>query len=189
MRIPYIREIIEIPSEVKVEITDHRIIIKGPLGTLEKEFKNIPIVMHVQDGQVIVESYLARRRDKALVRTIASHIRNMILGTTRGWRYRLKIIYSHFPMNVKVEEDTLVIENFLGRKSKITVPIPRGVKVSVTKDDIIIEGIDKEIVSQFAANIEQATTLRGKERICPHGREGGPGVLDGIYVYVTEHMR
>lgn len=113
----------------------------------------------------------------------------MILGVTRGWRYKLKIVFSHFPMNAKVQGNQLVIENFMGRRSKIILNIPKGIKVSTTKDDIVVEGIDKEVVSQFAASVELATTLRGEERISPHGREGGPGVLDGIYVYAVEHMK
>jgi large subunit ribosomal protein L6 len=67
--------------------------------------------------------------------------------------------------------------------------IPQGVKVQVAKDDIIVEGIDKDLVGQFAANIELATTLRGKQRLSPHGRESAPGVLDGIYVYATENIK
>jgi large subunit ribosomal protein L6 len=83
----------------------------------------------------------------------------------------------------------VVIENFLGRRGKVTARILPGVKVRVDKDDVIVEGVDKEAVAQTAANIHQATRLRGKQHMCPHGREGGPGILDGIYLYAVEHMR
>ena len=189
MRIPYLTREVEIPNNVKVEVNGTKVRVSGPLGTIEKDFGNIPIIIKTDTNKVIVETWFAGRREKALLGTVAAHIRNMILGVTKGWRYKLKIVYSHFPMNVKVEKDKLVIENFMGRKSKIYVDIPKGVKVQVTKDDIIVEGIDIDIVSQFAANIELATTLRGDERPCPHGREGGPGVLDGIYVYAIEHIK
>ncbi|WP_054841897.1 50S ribosomal protein L6 [Vulcanisaeta distributa] len=189
-RQPYVFEEVEVPEGVKVDVNGSRVIVKGPLGTLERDFGNIPVIIRSSDGSIIVESYFVGRSEKAVVGTVAGHIRNMILGVTRGgWRYKLKIVFSHFPMNAKVQGNQLVIENFMGRRSKIILNIPKGVKVSTTKDDIVVEGIDKEIVSQFAANIELATTLRGDERISPHGREGGPGVLDGIYVYAVEHMK
>ncbi len=182
-------EVVEVPSNVKVEVVGSRVSVKGPLGALERDFGNVPVIIRLDGNTVVVESHFAGRREKALVGTIAGHIRNMITGVTRGWRYKLKIVYSHFPISVKVQGNQLVIENFLGRRSKITLEIPKGIKVSTTKDDIVVEGIDKELVSQFAANIELATTLRGEERISPHGREGGPGVLDGIYVYAFENIK
>ncbi|MEM0468153.1 MAG: 50S ribosomal protein L6, partial [Pyrobaculum sp.] len=90
----------------------------------------------------------------------------------------------------KVQGSQLIIENFLGRKSKIVLEIPKGVKVEVKgKEDIIIEGIDRDLVSRFAAAVQQATELRGDERPSPHGREGGLGVVDGIYVVGYEHIK
>jgi len=186
---PYVVEVVNIPQGVNVSINGAKVVVKGPLGYLEREFPNTPVLMRLADGAVVLESYFAGRRDKAILGTIAGHIRNMIIGVTRGWRYKLKIVFSHFPINVKVQSNQLIIENFLGRKSKIILNMPKDVKVSVTKDDVVIEGIDKEVVGQFAANIELATTLRGKESISPHGREGGPGVLDGIYVYAVENIK
>ncbi|BDR93297.1 50S ribosomal protein L6 [Vulcanisaeta souniana JCM 11219] len=188
-RQPYVFEEVEVPEGVKVDVSGSRVVVKGPLGTLERDFGNIPVIIRSADGSVIVESYFAGRSEKAVVGTVAGHIRNMILGVTKGWRYKLKIVFSHFPMNAKVQGNQLIIENFMGRRSKITLNIPKGIKVSTTKDDIVVEGIDKETVSQFAAAVELATTLRGEERISPHGREGGPGVLDGIYVYAVEHIK
>ncbi len=192
MKIPYVREEVEIPNNVSVEYQcDGRLIVKvkGPLGEIVKDFGSVPILISKDNGKLILETFFARKFERALIGTIAARIRNMIKGVTKGWRYKLKIVYSHFPIMVKVQGDKLVIENFLGRKDKIILQIPKGLKVQVTKDDIIVEGIDRDLVSQFAANIEEATTLRGDERPCPHGREGGPGVLDGIYVYAVEHVK
>ncbi|GGP21526.1 50S ribosomal protein L6 [Thermocladium modestius] len=180
---------VKVPEGVTVQVSGNKVSVKGPLGSLERDFSSLPIIIEKLDGEVNVYSYFADRKSKAMVGTVAGHINNMILGATRGWRYKLKVVFSHFPMNIKVQGKQLVIENFLGRKSKIIVPVPDGVKVQVTKDDIIVEGIDKELVSHFAANVEMATTLRGKDRISPHGREGTPGVLDGIYVYASEFSK
>ncbi len=191
MRIPYLAKEIQIPDNVKVTVSDGKVVVRGSLGALEREFKNLPVIIRVQDNKVVVESWFCNREQKALVGTVAAHIRNMMLGVSRGWRYKLKIVYSHFPMSVKLleRERKLIIENFLGRRDKLVVDVPDGVKVQVLKDDIIVEGIDIDVVSQFASRVEQITTLRGDEGPCVHGRERGPGVLDGIYVYKVEHMK
>ncbi len=127
---------------------------------------------------------------KKTVRTVASHIQNMIIGVTKGFRYKMKIVYAHFPMNLKVQGDKIIIENYLGERGTREAKLLPGVKVKVQKDDVIIEGIDKEAVGQTAANIHRAAKLTGKRKMSPHGREGsGPGILDGIYLYAREHMK
>ena len=122
----------------------------------------------------MVETFFADRRKKALVGTIASHIENMIIGVTKKFYYKLKIIYTHFPVNVRIEGDTLYIENFLGEKAPRKAKILSGVDVKLSKDEITLEGIDIEKVGQTAANIEQATKVRGRDRRV---------FIDGIYIY------
>lgn len=195
MRAPYVREEVEPPEGVKVDVAkigefDYRITVKGPLGSITKELRNIPVSISLDGDKIVLEVFNARKREYAIVGAVRGLLKNMFLGVTKGWRYKLKIIYTHFPMLVKVQGNQVTIENFLGRKSKIAVEIPQGVKVQVQgKEDIIVEGIDRDLVSQVAANLERATELHGDERPAPHGREGGLGVVDGIYVYGVEHIK
>ncbi|MEZ0319303.1 MAG: 50S ribosomal protein L6 [Pyrobaculum sp.] len=195
MHVVYAVEEVEAPDGVKVSVEktgpfDYVVRVKGPLGELVKEFKNTPVVMSVRDGKIVMEVINAKKREYGILGAYRGVLRNMFLGVTRGWRYKLKVIYTHFPMLVKVQGGQLVIENFLGRKSKIVLDIPKGVKVEVKgKEDVVVEGIDRDLVSQFAAMIQQATELRGDERPSPHGREGGLGVVDGIYVVGYEHVK
>jgi len=193
VRVPYAREEVSIPRGVDIKVEkcgpyDYAITVRGPLGEIRKVIRNTPIVMSLTDSTVVLELYGARKREYAQLGAIKGLLKNMVLGVTRGWRYRLAIVYTHFPTIVKVEGGNLVIENFLGRKGKITLKIPDGIKVEASKEEVVIEGIDREEVSRFAAMVELATTLRGDRRPSPHGREGGPGVLDGIYLYRIEHL-
>ena len=163
--------------------------VKGSLGEVVKDFSHIKdIFIRKEEGKVIIEAYFADRKTYSLINTIASKIKNMITGVLRGYRYKMKIVYAHFPMSVKVDKNqgVIVIENFLGRRDKIKVKMLPNTNVKVQGDEVIIEGVDVEAVSQTAANLREATKLRGKFRLSPHGREGGPGVLDGIYVYAKE---
>lgn len=191
VRVFHVEERVRVPDNVKVEIRDRKIIVEGPLGRIERDFSYAKKVhLSLEDGFVKVETYLANKREYSLVRTIASHINNMFTGVTKGFRYRMKVVYAHFPMSIKVEGDKVVIENFLGERGKRYARVLPGVKVKVEKEDVIIEGVDKEAVAQTAANIHHATTLTGDRRPSPHGREGtGPGVLDGIYLYAVEHIK
>ena len=105
---------------------------------------------------------------------IRDSIRNMIEGVKEGFRYKLKIVYSHFPISVKVQGDKVIIENFLGEKAPRIAKIVGNTKVRVEKQDIIVEGPDIEEVGQTAANIEQATKIKGFDRRV---------FVDGIYIY------
>jgi len=171
---------VEIPEGVSVEVRGMTVKVKGPKGVLEKDFSHARgVILRVENNKVIVESYFPKARQAALVGTIAAHVRNMILGVTRGFRYKLKIIYVHFPINVKVEKNRIVISNFLGEKNVRVVEIPPGVKVTVSGQDIIVEGIDKELVSHVAARIEEVTKVKDKDR---------RKFMDGIYIYASEVM-
>ncbi|ADI32516.1 50S ribosomal protein L6 [Staphylothermus hellenicus] len=178
VKLPHVYEEVEIPENVTVEINGLKVKVNGPKGSIEKDFSHVrDVILRKEDDKVIVEAFFANRRKKALVGTIASHIENMIKGVIKGYRYKLKIIYSHFPITVEVDDRNRIvrIKNFLGekadRKAKI---IGEDVKVTVKGEDIIVEGINIEHVGQTAANIELATKVKDKDRRV---------FADGIYIY------
>ena len=168
------REIIIIPENIDIHIDQNTVSVKGPLGKLERSFYNIPVDISSESGEICVEALWPNKKRRALVGTIKSHIKNMLIGVTEGFTYKLKIVYAHFPMSVKVEAEEVLIENFGGERRARKIRIPSSVKVEVTGDDIIVKGIDLEEVSQSAANIQQATLIKKKD----------PRVfLDGIYIF------
>ncbi|MEM1675016.1 MAG: 50S ribosomal protein L6 [Desulfurococcaceae archaeon] len=169
---------IVIPDNVDVNVDGFKITVKGPKGILTKDFSHAKgVLIRRMDNRLIIESYFTNRKKKALIGTIASHIKNMIIGVTKGYRYKLKIIFSHFPISVVVDNVNRVvrIKNFVGEKSdRLAKIIGDDVKVRVEGDEIIIEGIDIEHVGQTAANIELATKIRDRDRRV---------FVDGIYLY------
>ncbi|MEM1643720.1 MAG: 50S ribosomal protein L6 [Desulfurococcaceae archaeon] len=173
----HIRYEVPIPSGVTVEVSDKVIKVRGPKGSLERDFSYAKeVLIGVRNSKVVVEAYFANRRLKALTGTIAAHLRNMIEGVVEGYRYKLKIVATHFPMTVQVNEGSkvVVIKNFLGEKSDRVAKIIGDTKVRVEGDDIIVEGVDLEAVSQTAANIELATRVVDRDR---------RAFIDGIYIY------
>jgi len=169
----WIREEIEIPEGVEVTVENNVVKVKGPKGELERELKYPEVKIFMEDGKVVIYKDFPRKNDIAIVRTFKAHINNMIKGVTEGFTYKLKVVYSHFPITVKVQGDKVVIENFLGEKAPRLAQILPGVKVKVKGQEIVVEGIDKEKVGQTAANIEQATRITKWDRRV---------FQDGIYI-------
>lgn len=155
-----IRRTIPIPEGVVVKKEGDVLTVSGELGTLTREFTYPNIVVDVQQDEVVVDTHVPRRIYKAMVGTFASHIQNMIKGVREGYRYELKVVFSHFPIQLSVEEGRVVIQNFLGERSPRYASIVGDTKVEISGDRVIVSGINKEDVGQTAANIEQATRIK-----------------------------
>ena len=169
-----VSEEIEIPEGVEVTVENKRVTVKGEKGTLTRNFSYAPVEIEKNDGKLRVYAMWPRKKEAALVGTISAHIKNMITGVTKGFTYKLKIVFSHFPISVKVQGDKILIENFTGEKTPRIAKIVGDAKVKVKGDDVIVQGINIEDVGQTAANIEQATKIKNKD----------PRIfLDGIYIY------
>ncbi len=165
-----------LPEGVQLTIEGRKIKASGPKGTLEEDFSHLPVHFALEGGTLRVFSLWARKREVALVGTALAHVRNMIRGVTSGFTYKLKIVYAHFPMTVKVQEKEkrLTIENFTGEKTPRIARIVGSVKVKVVSDEIHVRGNNLQEVSQTASNIQAATRIRDKDQRV---------FLDGIYVF------
>ena len=104
-----------------------------------------------------------RKKQKALTGTFVAHINNMIKGVTEEFEYKMKTVFSHFPIKTSVEGNEFVIQNFLGERAPRKAKILDGVTIEAKGDDITIRGIDKEKVGQTTANIERATIVRNRD--------------------------
>ncbi len=174
---------IEIPNDVEVNISDNYVVnVSGKLGKVIKDLSPYKLKksknfykIYKEDNKVIVETFMKGKRGLSLLNTLASRIKSAIKGVREGYVYKLRIVYSHFPINVKVKGKEVYIENFIGERApRIAKIIGEVTKVEVKGDEVIVSGIDKEEVSQTAANIQQATKIR---------RRDPRKFLDGIYVY------
>jgi len=174
MRLLEVQKTVEVPEGVDVKIDGRAVTISGEKGTLTRDFSHAPLSIQKEEKLIKIRTDWPRKKEAATVATISSHIQNMITGVTKGFTYKLKIVFSHFPISVKVEQKKVLIENFTGERSPRTAKIVGDTEVSVKSDDVIVQGINLEDVSQTAANIEQGTKVKRKD----------PRVfLDGIYVY------
>jgi len=158
---------IEVPEAVKAEVTGNRIKITGEKGEIEKEFPGMHDVKIALDkNKIKVSSESERRKMKSLVGTVIAHVRNMVHGVTRGYTYKLRVVYSHFPVTVKVDEANrqVLVQNFLGEKTPRTAKIVGSTKVEAKAADITVTGPNLDDVAQTAANMEQATKIKHHDR-------------------------
>lgn len=174
MRAVEVTKTIKVPQGVEVSVDGRVVTVKGQKGTLTRDFSDAPVTIQSKGDEISVETTWPRKKEASLVGTIHSHINNMITGVMKGFTYKLKVVFAHFPVTVKVQGNTIIIENFTGERSPRITKIKGDVKVTVKGDDVIVQGLNLEEVSQTAANMELATKVRRKD----------PRIfLDGIYIY------
>ncbi len=167
-------EEIQIPKDVSTNFENNVLKVSGPLGNVEKDFAKIPVTISINDQTVVVKSFSKRKRDIAIIGTVRSLVSNMFKGVTDGFIYRLKIVYAHFPVSIKVKEKEVLVENFLGERLPRHAKIIGDCKVKVEGDDIVVSGIDRSHVGQTSANLEQGTRIKRKDQRV---------FLDGVYIY------
>ncbi len=159
----YRREI-EIPQNVEIRIEGNKIIAKGPLGETSKEIKHVllnkEIFFKVEGNKFIAYSTKSKRKHKAMVGTIIAHVRNLIDGVTRGYKYVMKVVYSHFPIKVEIKEDKVIIRNFLGERTPRIAKIVGNVKIEYKEPFLYVRGINIEEVGNTCNNIEQCLRKR-----------------------------
>ena len=163
---------IAIPDGVNVEIAENnKVTVKGPKGTLER---TLPAEMNIEikDGQVLVERPNDLQRSRSLHGLTRTLLNNMVVGVSQGYEKVLEIN----GVGYRASKSGNVLTLQLGYSHPVEMTDPEGVEsVCETQTKIIIKGIDKEKVGQYAAEIR---SKRGPE---PYK---GKGIK-----YAEEHIR
>ncbi len=154
------RKPVPLPEGVKVEIKEDKIVVQGPKGRLEKP--RPPLVEFEVNGNEIkvlpaeVQKRLARKV-KAFHGLARALLNNWVIGVSQGFTKSLDIVGLGYRAELK--GDTLVLN--LGYSHPVEFKLPPGITAKVQKGagevqfQIILEGIDKELVGQTAANIRK----------------------------------
>ena len=165
---------LEIPEGVTVSYDRPMMTVQGPLGKTWKSFKKIPVTIDVKDGKVLFKAQGTRDKNRAIMNTARSLIRNLCEGVVEGYTIKMKIVFSHFPITVKVDGKTVLIENFQGERAPRKTKIWGETKVVPKGDDVIITGHVLTDVSQTAAEIENGSRVKNKDHRV---------FLDGVYKF------
>ncbi|KAL2172423.1 hypothetical protein VTG60DRAFT_5698 [Thermothelomyces hinnuleus] len=183
MRYIHSEETLEVPENVKVSIKSRLVTVEGPRGKLTKDLSHIAVNFSVVKKNVIgIEIHHGSRKNVAALRTVRTIINNLIIGVTKGFKYKMRYVYAHFPINVNIEKNKetgnweVEIRNFVGEKIVRRVVMRPGVEVEISKaqkDELILTGNSLDDVSQSAADIQQICRVRNKDI---------RKFLDGLYV-------
>ncbi|KAI1115218.1 ribosomal protein L6 [Nemania sp. NC0429] len=183
MRYIHTEETLEVPEGVKVSIKSRKVTVEGPRGKLSKDLGHLAVnFSHLKKNVIGIEIHHGSRKNVATLRTVRTLINNLIVGVTKGYKYKMRYVYAHFPINVNLEKNgetglwEVEIRNFVGEKLVRRVVMQPGVDVEVSKaqkDELLILGSSLEAVSQSAADIQQICRVRNKDI---------RKFLDGIYV-------
>ncbi|MGB9598448.1 MAG: 50S ribosomal protein L6 [Minisyncoccales bacterium] len=149
-----------ISPEIKVEIFGQKILVQGTKGLLERE---IPSCLKIEkkESSLIITPQKDDKKTKSLWGLFRTLISNMIEGVSKGFEKKLEVVGVGY--SASLEENNLVLK--VGYAHLVKIPIPVDLKVSVEKNIITIQGIDKEKVGNFAAkirNVRKPDAYKGK---------------------------
>ena len=170
-----------------VSIKTRVVSVKGPRGSLSRSFGHLAIDLHLEEKsrRIRAELWFGNRQSIACIRTVLSHINNMIVGVTKGYLFKMRLVYNHFPISVTMERSgaEVQVRNYLGEKRVRIIPMIGDVvckrSEDGTKDELILSGNDLDAVSQSAANIWSSSRCKDKDI---------RKYLDGIYVSYRGHV-
>jgi len=180
MKIVLVERKFTIPEGVKVRVSARRVTAMGPRGVLKRQFKQRVYIRVLNEDDkkiVVVGKWLGKKKEVATTQSILGHIKNMCMGVSRGFCYKMKAVYAHFPITCTILDDgkTFVIGNFVGMKLKRRIEM-RGdtvIEPTAQKDEFQVHGNSLEDVSQSAASIQNCLQVPNKDI---------RKFLDGIYV-------
>lgn len=140
---------ISLPEKVAVKEDGGKVIVEGPKGKLDFTLP-AGITLKNEDNNVVVARSSEQREIRALHGTARSLINNMIIGVSKGFEKNLEIHGVGLRAAVKGQD----LDLSLGRSHPLLHPIPAGLTVTVNENTKIkVEGIDKQLVGQFAAEV------------------------------------
>ena len=140
---------ITLPKGVKAAVSGNTVNIEGPKGKLNVTLPS-GIKVEVQEDKVVVSRLNDEKQNKSMHGTARALINNMVVGVSEGFKKELEIVGVGYKAQMKGKDLALNV----GFSHPVEFKIPEGLKVSVPKPNRIeIEGIDKQLLGQFAADV------------------------------------
>jgi len=165
---------IRIPEGVEVVVEGGVITVRGSLGSVSRDFGHTAVSIRKGTNEISIAIEGTGRKAESILGTIAKHVENMIWGTTKGYQCKMKVVYSHFPVTLKVDGGKILIRNFIGERAPREVKVEgEDTKVTIDGENVSLKGVDVEKIMQTAANLENATRIIAKDQRV---------FLDGVYV-------
>lgn len=148
---------IKIPEKIQVKIEDDLILIKGPKGEISRKI-HPDITVEQQESLILLKPRNDSKETRALWGTYRSLIDSMVKGVQDG--FERVLVYEGIGFKSEVKKDSSVesgkiLELTVGFTHPVRIPAPKGIDFKVEKNQIVVSGIDKQLVGQVAANIRK----------------------------------
>ncbi len=165
---------VEIPAGITPTYTHGKLALAKGGKSVHKDMATPEVKVTINGQNVVLTPINERRKTHAILHAFQSHVKNLIRGVEDGYTYKLSVVHSHFPMNIKVKGNIVEISNYLGEKNpRLSTIVGKETKVDIKGKDITVTGSNLEDVSQTAANMEKATRDTKKDQRV---------FQDGIYI-------
>lgn len=139
---------VELPEGVSVDISDFKVIVKGAKGTLQQNIAR-GVKVEVVDGKVLVSVNNTSKQNLSNWGTTRNLIANMVMGVTEGWQKQLELIGTGYKAEAKGDKLVLTV----GYSHPVEISAPENITFKVEKNVVTVDGIDRAVVGQVAANI------------------------------------
>ena len=140
---------VAVPDKVQVTVDHSKVIVKGPLGTLEQPIGR-EVVVKLEDGKVTFAAADGSKEANAMSGTLRATVANMVHGVKEGFSKKLTLVGVGYRAQAQGNKLNLT----LGFSHPIVYPLPDGVKAETpTQTEILIKGVDRQKVGQVAAEV------------------------------------
>lgn len=168
-----ISESIEIPEGIECQYENKILKCKKNSAELSRKIDLPKIKIEIKNNSISFSSKKAGRNEAKETKSLIAHMKNLFAGLNERFTYKLEACNVHFPMNLKLDNDYLVITNFLGESTPRKAKILQNVEVKIKGHEITVSSSDLELAGQTASNIEKATKIKNRDRRV---------FQDGIYI-------
>ena len=140
---------VAVPDKVQVTVDKSKVVVKGPLGTLEQAIGR-EVVVKLEDGKVTFAAANESKQANAMSGTLRATVANMVQGVKEGFSKKLTLV----GVGYRAQAQGNKLNLSLGSSHPIVHLLPEGVKAETpTQTEILIKGVDRQKVGQVAAEV------------------------------------
>ena len=104
-------DVVVFPEGVSFTLAKRLLTVKGPRGVLKRDFRHASLDLTREGSNKLrVRKWFGISKELATIRTICSQIKNLIKGVTMGFRYKMRSVYAHFPINIALQDKGSLVE-------------------------------------------------------------------------------